>query len=434
LPAFRAPIFHCLGDPAADGPDAWAFHSDGLLIVEDGVVAACGDYADLGEALGDRPVEALPDRLITPGFIDLHIHFPQTDCIAAHGDQLLDWLENHVFPAEAAFADPIFAAEAARFFIGELLRNGTTTALVFGSSHKVSVEALFAEAFRRDMRLIAGKSLMDRFAPETLRDTVESGRRDMLELIAAWSGRGRLDYAVTPRFAVTSSEAQLTMAGEVLAAHPEVWMQTHLAENPAEIARAEGLFPAAPDYLGIYERFGLVGPRSVLAHCIHLDDDAFARIAAAGAAAAFCPTSNLFLGSGLFALDRALAQGVRVGIGTDVGAGTSFSILHTLGEAYKVSQLRGSALDPFHAFYLATLGGARALGLEERIGNFVPGKEADFLVLDPAATPLLARRMAASRSLADRLFALTILGDDRVVARAYLAGVLQHDRDAEAAR
>jgi guanine deaminase len=418
-----------LGDPATDGKAAWAYHPDGLLVVEDGRIAACGAWADLAPGLGDTPVRAFPGRLITPGFIDLHIHFPQTDCIAAHGDQLLGWLENHVFPAEAAFADPVHAASAARFFISELLRNGTTTALVFGSSHKASVEALFAEALERDMRLIAGKVLMDRNAPETLLDTVDDGRRESQELIDAWSGKGRLGYAVTPRFAVTSTDAQLAMAGELLAAHPEVWMQTHLAENTAEVARARQLFPAARDYLNIYERFALVRRRSVFAHCVHLDDGAFARLARAGAAAAFCPTSNLFLGSGLFNLTAARAMGVKVGIGTDVGAGTSFSILTTLGEAYKVGQMRGAALDPMQAFYLATLGGARALGLESVIGNLAVGKEADFLVLDPAATPLLARRTAAATSLQDRLFALTMLGDDRVVEHTFLAGVPRHSRD-----
>ncbi len=428
MQAYRAAIFHLLEDPAVAGPEAHAYHPDGLLLVDGGHIHACGDYRDLAPRLGDTPVETLPGRLITPGFIDLHIHFPQIDAIAAHGLQLLDWLNRHIFPAEAAFADPAHAAVAAGAFVDELLRNGTTTAMVFGSSHRSSIEALFAQALARDMRLIAGKTLMDRDAPDAVRDTLEGGRRDTLELIGAWSGRGRLGYAVTPRFAVTSTDAQLAMAGEILAGHPEIWMQTHLAENTAEVARVAALFPGRGDYLGVYESFGLVGPRSVFAHCVHLEDGAFARMAAAGAAAAFCPTSNLFLGSGLFRLKAALAAGVKVGMGTDVGGGTTFSILHTLGEAYKVGQLRGETLDPFHAFYLATLAGARALGLGDRIGNLAPGKEADFLVLDPSATPLLARRIAAAEALADRLFALTILGDDRVVERTYLAGVCRHRR------
>jgi guanine deaminase len=432
LQAYRASILHLLDDPVKDGPtkDAGAigFHDDGLLLVEDGHVVACGDYAALRELVGDTPVEDLTGKLITPGFIDTHIHFPQVDIIAAHGAQLLDWLEQHTFPAEAAFADPDHAAEAATFFVDELLRNGTTTALVFGSVHKSSVEALFRVALERDMRLIAGKSLMDRNAPDGLTDTVESSRADMESLIADWHGKGRLGYAVTPRFAISCSDAQLAMAGEVLAEHPGVWMQTHLSENQREIDETAALFPAAKDYLDVYDGFGLVGPRSVFAHCVHLQGEAFQRLAAAGSAVAFCPTSNLFLGSGLFPLEEACAHGVKVGIGTDVGAGTTFSILHTLGEAYKVGQLRGAALDPFHALYLATLGGARALDLGDKIGNLAPGKEADFLVLDLAATPLLARRLAGYRSLENRLFALTVLGDDRVVERTYLAGVLRHTR------
>lgn len=424
MKAYRASILHLLEDPTQiSNAEAVAFHEDGLLLVEDGRVAACGHYADLAARLGDAPVEDLTGCLITPGFVDAHIHFPQVDVIAAHGAQLLDWLEQHTFPAEAAFADPAHAAETAAFFLDELLRNGTTTAMVFGSVHKVSVEALFAEALARDMRLIAGKTLMDRNAPEGLTDTVESSRADMEALIADWHGKGRLGYAVTPRFAISCSDEQLAMAGEVLAAHPGVWMQTHLSENPHEIEETARLFPAAKDYLDVYDRFGLLRERSVFAHCVHLRGEAFQRMAAKGGAAAFCPTSNLFLGSGLFPLKDACAHGVKVGMGTDVGAGTTFSILHTLGEAYKVGQLRGDALDPFHALYLGTLGGARALELDDKIGNLAPGKEADFLVLDLAATPLIARRLANAKTLADKLFALTVLGDDRVVARTYLAGV-----------
>jgi guanine deaminase len=417
-----------LDDPAGDTAASYAYHADGLLVVEDGLIVACDDYAVLRPRLGETPVQALPGRLITPGFVDLHIHFPQLDVIAAHGQQLLEWLDRHVFPAEAAFADPAHAADAAAFFVDELLRNGTTTALVFGSSHKASVDALFAEAAGRDMRLIAGKTLMDRNAPADVCDSVEQGERDTLDLIDRWAGHGRLGYAVTPRFALSCSDAQLAMAGRILAARPDLWMQTHLAENPAEIAQTAARFPAARDYLDVYDRFGLVGPRSVFAHCIHLDDDSFGRMAKAGSAVAFCPTSNLFLGSGLFDLNRARALGVKVGMGTDVGAGTTFSLLHTLGEAYKVGQLRGDVLDPFQAFYLATLGGARALGLDNKIGNLAPGKEADFLVLDPAATPLLARRMAHTANLAERLFLLSIIGDDRVIEQTFLAGVRRHLR------
>lgn len=427
MQAYRASILHLLDDPTKNA-EAVAFHEDGLLLVEDGRVVACGDYAELTPWLGETDVTDLSGHLITPGFVDTHIHFPQVDIIAAHGKQLLDWLEQHTFPAEAAFADPKHAADSAAFFVDELLRNGTTTALVFGSVHKVSVDALFAEAFERNMRLIAGKSLMDRNAPDGLTDTVEESRADMEALIADWHGKGRLGYAVTPRFAISCSDEQLAMAGDVLEQHPDVWMQTHLSENVHEIKETARLFPDAKDYLDVYDRFGLLRKRSVFAHCVHLKGEAFQRLAAKDGAVAFCPTSNLFLGSGLFPLEEACAHGVKVGVGTDVGAGTTFSILHTLGEAYKVGQLRGDALNPFQALYLATLGGARALDLDDKIGNLAAGKEADFLVLDLAATPLLARRLKAAKSLEDKLFALTVLGDDRVVARTYLAGVERWQR------
>jgi guanine deaminase len=428
--AYRAALFHVLDDPCrAPAAEAWAYHPDGLLVVEDGHVAAFGAYQDLISALpAETPVEHLPGRLITPGFVDAHVHYPQTDVMAAWGSQLLDWLTHHTFPAEAAFADRAHADEAAAFFLDQLLRNGTTSALVFCTVHKTSVEALFEAALARNMRLIAGKVLMDRNAPAGLCDTVESGRADTEALIRDWRGRGRLGYAVTPRFAVTSSEAQLAMAGEIAAAHPDVLVHTHMSENLDEIARVGELFPDARDYLDVYARYGLVTDRSVFAHCVHASDDSLRRMVAAGAAAAFCPSSNLLLGSGLFSLRQACACGVTVGLGTDVGAGASFSLLHMMGEAYKVGQLKGEAPDPLHAFYLGTLAGARALKLEDRIGNLAPGKEADFLVLDLAATPLLARRAAAAKTIGDTLFVLSLLGDDRVVERTYLAGELAHAR------
>lgn len=415
--AWRAELLSIPDDPAQ--PGAVRYHQDGLLVVEDGLVIGFGDHAELAPRFADVPTERLAG-LIVPGFVDAHIHYPQTDTIAAHGEQLLEWLGRHIFPAEAAFADRAHADGVAAFFLDELLRNGTTSALVYATVHPESVDALFEAALARNMRIVSGKVLMDR-GPEHLRDSVESGRADSEALITRWRGRGRLGYAVTPRFALTSSDEQLASAGALVAAHPEVMMHTHLAENPGEIAAVAARFTGARDYLDVYDRFGLVGPRSLFAHCIHLDDRAMGRMSAAGAAIAFCPTSNLFLGSGLFDLARAESYGVRVGIGTDVGAGTSFSMLATLGEAYKVGQMRGTSLDPFHALHLATAGGARALGLGDRIGGLQPGQEADFILLDCAATPLLARRTAGA-GLRERLFALQILGDDRVVARTYVAG------------
>ena len=428
--AYRASLLHALADPCqAPAAEAWAFHEDGLLMVEDGHVTGFGAYAELAPTLDPHtPVKDFSGKLITPGFVDAHIHYPQTDVIAAWGSQLLDWLTHHTFPAEQAFADRAHADEAAAFFCDELLRNGTTSALVFGTVHKTSVDALFEAALARNMRMIAGKVLMDRYAPAGLTDTVATGRADTEALIRAWRGRGRLGYAVTPRFAVTSSDAQLAMAGELAAAHPDVLVHTHMSENPDEIARVGELFPDARDYLDVYDRYGLVGPRSVFAHCVHSTEDVFSRMAAAGASAAFCPSSNLLLGSGLFSLKQACACGVTTALGTDVGGGGSFSLLHMMGEAYKVGQLRGDNLDPLHALYLATLAGAKALHIDDKVGNLAPGKEADFVVLDLAATPLLARRTATAKSLAETLFILSILADDRAVERTYLAGRLAHSR------
>jgi guanine deaminase len=422
---YRAELLSVPQDPAKDSA-AIRHHPDGLLAVEDGHVVAFGAWDDLHTRFADAEIVDHSGKLIVPGFVDTHVHFPQTDRIAAHGEQLLEWLERHIFPAEAAFADKAHSDEVAAFFLDELLRNGTTTALVFGTVHAASVDALFEAALARDMRLIGGKVLMD-LGPEDLHDSVAEGRADTEDLIARWHGKGRLGYAVTPRFALTSSDEQLADAGKLLEQNPGVLLHTHLSENLGEIAAVAERFTEESDYLAVYERFGLVGPRSVFAHGVHLDDDALTRMGKAGAGIAFCPTSNLFLGSGLFDLARADAHHVRTGIGTDVGAGTSFSILSTLGEAYKICRMRGAALDPFRALYLATAGGAAILGLSDRIGGLQPGQEADFVLLDSAATPLLGRR-TAGQPLHDRLFALQMLGDDRVIAHTYVAGRCIHSR------
>jgi guanine deaminase len=423
---WRAEMAWTLGDPAAD-PAALRHVPDGLLLVEGGRVLAAGPWDKLSQDLpGEAVVEALPGRIITPGFVDAHVHFPQLDMMASPGGALLDWLERYTFPAERAFADPAHCAEAAGRFVGSLLANGTTTAMVYGSVHKTSVDALFEEALSRDMRLIAGKCLMDQ-GPEGLRDSPERGADETVALIRAWRGRGRLGYAVTPRFALGSSREQLAAAGRILADHPDTWMQTHLSENLAEIEATRRAFPEAADYLDVYDRYGLVGDRSMFAHAIHVEDRALGRMGQAGCACAFCPTSNLFLGSGLFDLERTRRHGVKVALGSDVGAGTSYSLLTTAAEAWKVGQLRGTRLDPLTGLYLAGRAGAEALGLADRIGALEPGLEADFVVLDPAATPALSRRTEAG-SLAERLFALMVLGDERVVERTYLAGRLAHRR------
>jgi guanine deaminase len=431
--AFRGALLHFIDDPADAGERAYEYFPDGLLVVDGGHVVSAGEAtAALARLPAATPIVDRSGKLIVPGFVDTHIHYPQTDMIAAYGEQLLEWLERYTYPAERQFADVAHASEVAEFFLDELLRGGTTTALVYATVHPQSADAFFAAAQARGARMIAGKVLMDRNCPEFLRDTAESGYADSKALIARWHGKGRLSYAVTPRFAPASTERQLELAGRLLDEHPGVYLQTHVAENRNEVAWAAELFPWSRSYLGVYDRFGLVRPRSVYAHCIHLDDADRARMGGAGAAMAFCPTSNLFLGSGLFDLDAARRHGVRVGLGTDVGAGTSFSQLRSLDEAYKVAQLAGQRLSPLSAFHLATLGGARALYLDDRIGNFLPGKEADFVVIDPAATPLLARRMKHAPALQDKLFALMMLADDRAIAETWLMGARRHTRAEQA--
>ncbi len=428
--AIRGSLLHFVDDPTEhDAQGTFEYHEDGVLIVEDGYIAKVGSAQELLPTL--TATTALADcsgQLIMPGFIDAHVHFVQTDIIGSYGRRLLEWLEQYTFPAERAFADEAHAREVATFFIAELLRNGTTSALVLGSVHANSVDAIFSAGLAQGMRLIAGKVMMDRNCPDYLQDTAASSYADSLALIERWHGRERMQYAITPRFAPTSTPGQLTNAGRLAREHPDVYVHTHLAENEEEVAWVRQLFPERRSYLDVYDHFGLVRRRTALAHGIWLDNADLARLAKTGAALVHCPTCNLVMGSGLFDLKRATAAGVRVAVGTDVGGGTSFGLLRVLDEAYKVAQLRGHNLSPLRAFYLATLGAARALDLDQHIGNFRPGKEADFVVLNPAATPLLARRTAAARSLAERLFLLMTLGDDRVVSRTYVMGRLKHAR------
>ncbi|MCJ2183472.1 guanine deaminase [Novosphingobium sp. 1949] len=419
LKAFRGELLSVAQDPREAGSEAVRHEADGLLVIEDGVILARGAYADLAARFADVPVERL-DGLIVPGFIDAHVHYPQMDRIAAHGEQLLDWLERHIFPAEKAFAARAHADALAEAFLTELLRNGTTSALVFPTVHEHSVDALFEAALARRMRIISGKVLMD-LGPEGLRDTPQTGRAESEALIRRWRGRGRLGYAMTPRFALTSSDAQLAEAGAFLEAHPDALLHTHLAENVHECAAVAARFPEAIDYLDVYDRFGLVGSRSVFAHGIHLSDRACTRLHESGAGIAVCPSSNLFLGSGHFNFGQADRIGVRLGLGTDIGAGTTFSMLHTAGLAYQVALAREERMDPFRALWLATGGSARLLGIADKVGALEEGQEADFAVLDAGATPLLARR-TRDAALAERLFALQILGDDRAIARTYILG------------
>ena len=420
----RGEILHCLADPAEVGDDnSYEYFQDGLMIIKSGLIEAIGPAWELLPALpADASVVHYTSSLIVPGFIDCHLHYPQAEMIASYGEQLLEWLETYTFPVEREFADPDKATEVVEFFFDELIRNGTTSALVFGTVHTQSVDAFFSAARKRRLRMICGKVLMDRNAPGYLTDTPESSYRQSKELVERWHGVDRLRYAITPRFAPTSTDEQLALAGKLLAEYPDLYLQTHLAENIGEVKWVKKLFPARSGYLDVYAHHGLLTKRSVFAHCLHLSDDEFRLMQDSGAGIACCPSSNLFLGSGLFNLAKAEELKLKVGLATDIGGGTSFSLLETLSDLYKIQQLRNHRLSPFKSLYLATLGGAHTLDLDDLLGNFQPGKEADFVVLDYEATPLVSRRLKQCRNLTEKLFVLQTLGDDRVVKHVHILG------------
>lgn len=423
--AIRGRLLTFLRAPTGAGDAAsYSYIEDGIILIEEGRIAALGPANEMAARVpAGMPVEHHPDALILPGFIDTHIHFPQTQVIASYGAQLLEWLEKYTFVEEQKFGDIDHAARHAEFFLDELARNGTTTACVYGTVHAASVEALLAAAERRGAGMIAGIALMDRNGPPAL---IQAGRESIAasrDLIRRWHGKGRQRYAVTPRFAITSTDAQLVAAGELLREFSTVYMQTHLAENHDEIATVHRLFPGDSTYTAIYARAGLLGPRALLGHCLHLDDSELALLRDSRSVAVFCPTSNLFIGSGLFDYARLTASGIRVALATDVGGGTSYSMLRTAAEAYKVMQLQGQNLPALAAFDLMTRGNAAALGLEADIGMLVPGAFADLVMLDSRATPAMAHRMATVRDLEEELFVLMTLGDDRAVRKTYLAGV-----------
>ena len=425
--AVRGRVLSFTADPAEVGPErAVRYIEDGLAVVRGGLIEAVGEAPALLPGLPPgTPVDHYPGKLVMPGFIDTHVHYPQTGVIGSYGAQLLEWLQTYTFPAEEKLRDPEHARATARFFFDELLRNGTTTAAVYCTVHPVSVDAFFEESERRGTRMIAGKVMMDRNAPPGLLDTAESGHTESEALLKRWHGRGRQLYAVTPRFGITSTDAQLEAAGALAQAYPSAYVQSHLSENDVEIATTRSLFPWAPSYTGVYERFGLLGRRSLFGHCIHLDEAEAQLMAASGSVAVFCPTSNLFLGSGLFDMAnlRRRDRPVRVGLATDIGGGTSYSMLRTAAEAYKVLQLRRQNWPVFEAFYTLTRGNAEALELGDTIGSLVPGLEADMVVLDSRATPAMAHRMMTIEgSLAEELFVLMTVGDDRNIAATYVAG------------
>jgi guanine deaminase len=423
--ALRGRLVSFSSDPA-ESEDAVRYWSDGIVAIDGGRIVAVGDAQAIAPTLPPQtPVDHYPEQLIMPGFIDTHIHYVQIEAIASFGLQLLDWLKNYAFVAEQKFANPAFAVKQARFFLDELLRNGTTTALVYCSVHAHSADALFEEAERRGMAIAAGKVMMDRNVPDGLRDDAASSYTDSKALIGRWHKRSRARYAITPRFVVSSTPEQLEAAGTLLREHPDCLVQSHLAENLDEIALVRRTYPQAASYTDVYDRFGLLGPTTVLGHCIHLAEDEMALLSRTRTVAAFCPTSNLFLGSGLFdfAAMSKKERPVRVSLATDVGGGTSYSMLQTAGAAYKVLQLRGQKLAAYQAFHMMTRGNAHALGLEHEIGTLASGRYADLVVLDARATPAMRARMAAVNDrLDEELFVLMIMGDDRSVAATYVQG------------
>lgn len=418
------------GDPFALGPAAARHDSCGAVLIEGGRIAALGAPAALRAAHPGARVHDYGQALISAGFVDAHAHYPQTAIIASWGKRLIDWLNGYTFPEEMRFADPAHAAQAAATCLDLMLANGTTTVCSYATIHPASVDAIFAAAQARGMRVLAGKTCMDRNAPEGLRDSAQSAHDDSKALIARWHGVGRLSYVITPRFAPTSTPDQLAALGALWAEHPELLMQTHLSEQTEEIAWVRELFPEARDYLDVYERFGLMGRGALFGHAIHLTDRERARLLEVGAALIHCPTSNTFIGSGLFDLAGLKAQGQRVGLATDIGGGSSFSMLRTMAAAYEIAQLRGHAVHPSALWWLATAGSAAALGLGDRIGNLAVGMEADLAVIDLASTPAIAQRAARARDLWEALFPTIMMGDDRAIRATWVGGERRHERAA----
>ena len=425
--ALRGPALTFTGDPFVAGVDATMhYESDAIVAMAGGKITHFGPASTLRAALppGIHIYECGRDALILPGFIDCHVHYPQTQIIGAYGEQLLDWLEKYTFVAEQQFADVAHARAVANVFLDECLRHGTTTVASFCTVHEHSVDAFFEAAAARGMRTIAGKCLMDRHAPAGLCDTAQRGYDESKALIARWHGKGRASYAITPRFAPTSTPEQMERAGALWKEHPGTYLQSHVSENRAEVEWAKQIFPDRAGYLDIYDHYGQLGPRAIYGHGIWLTDAELARVHESGTAIAHCPTSNMFLGSGLFDLRRAKQadRPVRVGLATDVGAGTSLSMLETMGAAYKIAQLGGGSLPAPLAFYLATRGAAQALYLEDTIGSIAVGMEADLVVLNMKSTPLIEFRMDRCVSFEEALFVQMTMADERAVTTTLVAG------------
>lgn len=406
--------------------DSYQYEVDGAVLVENGLIIASGAYAQVKEKASDAALEVdHRPHLIMPGFIDCHVHFPQMQVIGSYAANLLEWLNTYTFPEECRFVETAHAERIATHFFDEFLRQGTTTAVAYCSVHKTSADAFFAESARRGTRMIAGKVMMDRNAPQGLLDTPQSGYDETRELIESWHGRGRNMVAITPRFAITSTPEQMERTQALAYEFPDLHIQTHLSENREEIDFTTSLYPESIDYTDIYARYGLLGKKTLFGHAIHLSEREADALSESGSVAVHCPTSNLFLGSGLFPLKaiQRREKPVRVAVATDIGGGTSYSMLRTMDEAYKIQQLLGERLNPLESFYHMTLGNAKALSLADKIGTLEPGTEADLVVLNASATPAMALKMEAVTTLTEELFLMQTLGDDRVVMETYVAGV-----------
>ncbi len=427
--AFRADPFAL--EPGAESSASIVHDTDGAVAISNGRIAAVGSARDILAAHPAVPVEQWRNHIIMAGFVDAHAHYPQTEIIASYGAQLIEWLNKYTFPAELKFVDPAYARAAAEAYLDECLRNGTTSASVYATVHACAADVLFEAAAARNIAIASGKVMMDRNAPAGLTDTAQSSYDDSKRLLTKWHMKGRATYVVTPRFAPTSTPEQLEAAGTLWREHPDALMQTHISENLKEIDWVRSLFPAARDYLDVYEQAGLVGPGANFGHAIHLTPREIARLRETGSGISHCPTSNLFIGSGLFDM-----QGLRdtkdrpivTGLATDIGGGSSVSMFATMRAAYEIAQLRGYSLHPAKAYYLATMGSAALLRMSDRIGNLETGKFADLIVIDPRSTPLIAQRVRRANDISDVLFAQMILADDRAIAATYIAGKRLHTR------
>ncbi len=411
------------GDALADWQGATHHDSAGGVVIDAGLIVATGSGAALRAAHPDAAVTDYGDALISAGFVDAHMHYPQTPIIASWGKQLIDWLNTYTFPQEMRLADTDYARQVADTTLDLALAHGTTTLTSFCTIHPGSVDAWFEGAAARGMAVVGGKTCMDRNAPDGLRDTVQSAYDDSKALLDRWHGKGRATYAITPRFSPTSTPDQLAALGALWAERPEVLMQTHLSEQLPEIAWVRDLFPQSRDYLDTYEAFGLLGPKGLYGHAIHLEPREIDRLAEVDAAVVHCPTSNTFIGSGLFDMAGLAARGLRIGLATDTGGGSNFSMLRTMAAAYEIGQLRGTPLHPAQLMWLATEGSARSLHMGGQIGHLGVGSAADITVLDLSSTPAIAQRAAQATDIWEALFPTIMMGDDRAVRDVWVGGV-----------